>query len=56
VDDRRTTLAQSRALYAAAPGAKAIWEIPGAAHVDFERFAPAEYQARVARFLAENLR
>jgi uncharacterized protein len=56
VEDRHTTLAQSRALYAAAPGPKEIWEIPGAAHVDFERFAPAEYQARVARFLAANLR
>ena len=56
VEDRHTTLAQSRALYAAATGPKELWEVPGAAHVDFEGFAPAEYQARVGRFLAANLR
>jgi uncharacterized protein len=54
-EDRHTTLAQSHALFAAAHEPKELWEVPGAAHVDFASFAPAEYERRVLAFLAANL-
>jgi uncharacterized protein len=50
-EDRHTTLEQSRRLFAAAPEPKELWEIQGATHVDFERFAPEEYASRVLGFL-----
>lgn len=55
-DDPRAPLADARRLFAAAPGPKALWEIPGAAHTNFQRFAPAAYEARVLDFLAHVLR
>lgn len=54
--DDRTTLAEARALFDRAPEPKAFWAAEGAAHVDLEHFAPAEYWRRVGPFLAANLR
>jgi fermentation-respiration switch protein FrsA (DUF1100 family) len=50
--DRHTPPAQARALFARAPDPKQIWLVPGAAHVDLERFAGEEYGKRVLRFLS----
>jgi fermentation-respiration switch protein FrsA (DUF1100 family) len=55
-DDPRTTLADSRRLFAAAPEPKQFWAVPGAAHVNFERYAPREYEERVLDFFARHLR
>ena len=49
--DRHTTLEQSEELFRAAPEPKSLWVVPGAAHVDFHRFAPREYEARILAFL-----
>jgi hypothetical protein len=40
---------------AAAPEPKTLWVGPGAAHVDFHRFAAAEYEHRVLEFLVDKL-
>lgn len=55
-DDGRTTLADSRRLFAAAPEPKEFWPVPGAAHTNFQRFAPAAYEARLLAFLDRYLR
>lgn len=51
-EDRHTRLADSQQLFAAAPPPKEMWIIPGAAHVDFHRYARHEYQQRVLNFLS----
>ena len=53
--DRLTTLEESRALFAAAPGPKELWVVPDAEHQDFQRLRPAEYRERVLGFLARHL-
>jgi fermentation-respiration switch protein FrsA (DUF1100 family) len=53
--DRHTLLAHSQALFDAAPAPKALWVVPGAAHVDFHRASPVEYERRVLAFLAPAL-
>ncbi|WP_088288567.1 alpha/beta hydrolase [Kineosporia sp. A_224] len=53
--DRHATLAEAQALYAAAPEPKALWVVPGAAHVDLYDADPAAYRARVGDFLAQRL-
>jgi pimeloyl-ACP methyl ester carboxylesterase len=53
--DRDTTIAESRALYAAAAGPKQSWWVEGAGHVDMLRFARGEYEKRVLTFLAMRL-
>lgn len=55
VDDR-TTLAESRALFAAAAAPKRFLAIPGAAHVDLAAHDPALYWGAVLPFLAGALR
>ena len=55
-DDPRATIEDSRRLFAAAPQPKELWEVPGAAHVNFQRFAPQEYERRVLEFLDRYLR
>jgi pimeloyl-ACP methyl ester carboxylesterase len=52
VEDRHTTIDATRRLFAAARGPRDLWEVSGAAHVDFHRFAPAEYERRVLTFLS----
>ena len=54
-DDRHTPLADSQRLFDAAPHPKHTWIVPGAAHVDFHRFAPAEYERRVLEFFGRTL-
>lgn len=54
--DRHTTIAETRRIFAAAPEPKALWEVRGAAHVDLHRFAPREYEERIGRFLEESFR
>jgi uncharacterized protein len=55
-EDPRTTLAESKRLFAAAAEPKQFWIVPGAGHVNFQRFAPQEYEARVLGFLDRFLR
>jgi len=55
-EDQHTTPAQTKALFATAPNPKQLWLVPGAAHVDLDRFAGAEYERRVLEFLADALR
>jgi uncharacterized protein len=52
MEDRHTPIAATRRLFAAAREPKRLWEVPGAAHADFHRFATAEYERRVLDFLA----
>jgi len=54
--DRRTSSSDTDALFAAVTAPKELWVIPGAAHVDFHRFAPAEYERRIETFFAAHLR
>lgn len=53
--DMHASLGEMRRIYAAANEPKELWIVPGAGHVDFYRFAPAEYERRVLRFLASRL-
>jgi uncharacterized protein len=54
-EDRHARPAEAKAIYEAIGGPKEIWEVDGAAHVDLHRFAGAEYEKRVGRFLARHL-
>ncbi len=54
--DRHTPLAETRRIYAAADDPKELWVVDGAAHVDLHAFDPSAYEARIAAFLAKNLR
>lgn len=54
--DRHTPLSGSKRLFEAAPEPKVLWVLPGAAHVNFHRFNPAEYEHRVLDFLGRALR
>ena len=56
VEDRYTTIAETRALFASAPDPKELWTVSGAAHVDLHAFAPVEYERRIGGFLARHLR
>jgi fermentation-respiration switch protein FrsA (DUF1100 family) len=53
--DSNTTLADSRAMYAAAPGPKALWLIGGADHVAASNLWSEEYRIRVGRLFARTL-
>jgi len=50
-DDPRTTPADAARLFAAAAEPKQLWIVPAAAHEDFHRITPAEYELRVLDFL-----
>jgi fermentation-respiration switch protein FrsA (DUF1100 family) len=54
--DRHTALAESRRLFDAAPGPKALWVVTGAAHEDLHGRRPAEWGRRVLAFLGAHLR
>ena len=54
--DERTTLPESRALFAAAAAPKALWIVPGARHVDLDRYAGTRYRKRVLGFFDTWLR
>jgi uncharacterized protein len=53
--DRDTRAADTRALYAAAPGPKRLWLVDGADHVATSILWDDEYRRRVERFFAETL-
>ncbi len=53
--DRRTTLANSKALFAGAVEPKVLWVVSGARHQDFLRYAADAYKTRVLAFLEVNL-
>ena len=53
--DRHATLAEVKAVYAAANDPKELWIIPGAAHTDFHHFATEEYERRVLGFFGPRL-
>jgi len=55
VRDRRTTIEESAALFFAAPEPKEFWQIEDAAHVDFHRHSPEEYEDTVSDFLRKYL-
>ncbi len=54
--DRHTTASETLSLFAAARDPKELWLVPAAAHVDFYRFAPEEYERRVLPFFYSTLR
>lgn len=54
--DKRATLTEMDEIMARANTPKELWVIAGAGHVDFERFAPYEYERRVVGFLTAHLR
>jgi fermentation-respiration switch protein FrsA (DUF1100 family) len=54
--DRNTTIDEAEALFARARPPKQMWAVSGAAHVDLQRFAGAEYDRRVLAFLGTYLR
>jgi fermentation-respiration switch protein FrsA (DUF1100 family) len=54
--DTRTTIGETRALFARAREPRQLWAVEGAGHVDLEAYAPEEYRRRVVGgFLAERL-
>ncbi|WP_170984950.1 alpha/beta hydrolase [Roseomonas sp. AR75] len=55
VQDDRTTIAESRALFARAPEPKQFLAVAGAAHVDLEQHDPGGYWRVVLPFLEEHL-
>lgn len=54
--DRKTTLAETERIYAAAGEPKELWIVDGASHVDLHAFDSKAYEARVSAFLAKHLR
>jgi alpha-beta hydrolase superfamily lysophospholipase len=54
--DEKATLDETHLLYRNANEPKLIWIVPGARHVDFQRYVPDEYQRRVVDFLKTRLR
>jgi uncharacterized protein len=50
-NDRRTTLAETREIFARAREPKYLWVVEGADHVDLEAFALDEYRRQVLPFL-----
>jgi len=54
-NDRRTTVDDTRSLFATAREPKELWLIPGAAHVDFCQYDETAYRRRVLDFFARFL-
>jgi uncharacterized protein len=55
-EDQKTTVAEGRALFAAANPPKRYWETPGAWHVDLAWAGGQTYRERLLDFLASTLR
>lgn len=53
--DQRTTLAETERLFNHASNPKALWIVPGAAHVDFYQFAGTVYEQKVLAFFNKYL-
>ncbi len=49
--DGRTTLDDTRRLFARVRNVTTLWIVPGAAHQDLHKFARSDYEGRVLRFL-----
>ena len=54
--DRHTTVDDTQVLFAAASQPKALWLIPGAAHVDYLEFSGDDYRRRISTFFKRTLR
>lgn len=54
--DRHTTIEEGGRIFAALPGPKEFYLLPGAAHVDLHGFGGKEYEQRVGDFFARHLR
>ena len=54
--DDRTTLAESRDLFAHVRAPGTFWPVPGAGHEDLQRFDPVGYERVVLAFLDQHLR
>ncbi len=55
-DDQKTTVAESRALFARANPPKSYWETPGAGHFDLAASGGLAYRERLLDFLNSSLR
>ena len=55
LDDRSTPAHESRAMFAAARGSKALWLVPGKSHEQMSDLRDEAYRARVATFLASTI-
>ena len=53
--DKHARLDEMKRIYGTANEPKELWIIPGATHVNFERFAPAEYARRILGFFGKRL-
>lgn len=51
--DRRTRIQETQRIFDNAPGKKQLWIVKGARHQDLHRYAKAEYEKRLQKFLAE---
>jgi pimeloyl-ACP methyl ester carboxylesterase len=54
-DDRYTPPAETRALFAAAPGATRLWIVPGRGHAAIGQLRDDDYRGRISRFLMETI-
>ena len=54
--DLHTRWPETEQLFAAAREPKALWPVPGAAHVDLHAFDAAAYEARLGPWLHARLR
>ncbi len=54
-DDTEMPVHAGEHLYAAAPGPKELWLVPGAGHADAQKLFPEEYAARVLAFYRQHL-
>jgi fermentation-respiration switch protein FrsA (DUF1100 family) len=54
-DDLYTTAEETRRLFARAREPKQLWLVQGAAHEDFHRHSPQEYEMRILEFFARTL-
>jgi fermentation-respiration switch protein FrsA (DUF1100 family) len=54
--DDRTSIVETRRMFARANEPKQLWVVASARHVDLEGFAPAEYRSHVLAFMVETLR
>ncbi|MES2900690.1 MAG: alpha/beta hydrolase [Pseudomonadota bacterium] len=55
-EDRHTSAAETRRIFAAARADKALWLVPGAAHSDLYAYSKANYEMRIGGFLQAKLR
>ena len=53
--DLHTTLSESKQLYRSAPAPKEFWQVDGAGHTDFYRFAPEQYKKVITTFLSRSV-